>query len=429
MPDARTVFIHALAPWGAGPRTLVRQLDKENDASIRAALILALGEHTPEQLSQELGAALMPKLLGWYRTDPDPGVHGAIDWLLRHRKEGLVDRPFAWGGRQHLEQIDTELAGKPGPAGQRWYVNGQGQTFTAVRGPVEFLMGTPADEPVRPEDEILHRRTIGRSFAVAAKPVTVAEWEKFLEAMTKARRQVGHSYQKKYAPEPGCPIIDVTWYEAAMYCRWLSEAEQMAPVQMVYPPIEEILKCADGKMPLTLPARHLARTGYRLPTESELEYACRAATATRWHFGGTDTFLPRYAWFVKNSDDRTWPVGQKKPNELGLFDVHGNAWNWCHDGYRPYDKAGMADSEDDRAVQDSVLRVLRGGSFGVPGVIARCAYRMRLDATNRNIIVGFRLARTLPPAHFAVVPKESGRFHVRRTRSQEPIGNCGWPRS
>src|SRR5262249_41864896 len=107
-PDARTVLIHALAPWGADPRVLLSRLEKESDASVRAALILALGEYTAGQLPPELRAGLMPKLLAWYRTDPDPGVHGAIDWLLRHRKEGPLDRPLDWDGRTDLEKIDAE---------------------------------------------------------------------------------------------------------------------------------------------------------------------------------------------------------------------------------------------------------------------------------------------------------------------------------
>ena len=84
----------------------------------------------------QVRTALSPKLLAWYRNDPDPGVHGAIDWLLRCGTEGPVDRPIDWGGRADLGRIDADLSGKSGPAGQRWFVSSQGQTFTAVRGPV-----------------------------------------------------------------------------------------------------------------------------------------------------------------------------------------------------------------------------------------------------------------------------------------------------
>ena len=307
---------------------LIDRLAEEKDASIRAGLILALGEYPAESLPAAVRAALVPKLLSWYRDDPEPGVHGAIDWLLRHGKEGLVDRPLDWSGRQDLEKLDAELAGKPGPAGQRWHVNGQGQTFTTVRGPVEFLMGAPETERNHNKDEILHRRKIGRSFAIASKAVTVAQWSKFMKAMKEAKRELPPFDNEHYAPEPECPIMHLSWREAAMYCRWLSEVEKVPEDQMVYPPIEKILKEAEGGS-IEMPKNFLSRTGYRLPTEAEAEYACRAETETCWYFGGAAAFLPRHAWHLNNSEDRTWPVGQKKPNGLGLFDTHGNVWKWC----------------------------------------------------------------------------------------------------
>jgi len=399
-PDARTCLIHALAPRGADARVLVRRLEEEKDDCSRAALILALGEYSASQLPEEVRAALTAKLLSWYRDDPDPGVHGAIDWLLRHGQEGPAARPLDWGGRKALEAIDADLAGRPGRAGRRWFVNGQGQTFTAVRGPVEVLMGSPDDELGRTEFEGMHRRTIGRSFALAARPVTVAEWEKFIKAMKEAKRDVPLFYWKNYAPEPDCPILCVSWCSAAMYCRWLSELENVPKEQMVYPSIDEILKCADGQAPLKLPADHLSRTGYRLPTEAEFEYACRAGTATPWYCGGAEEFLPRHAWFLKNSENRTWPAGQKKPNELGLFDMLGNAWTWCQDGCRPDPDAGTEDTEDNRDIKDSLTRMLRGGSFLYQAREVRAAFREHDRPTYGGLTVGFRLARTLPPAHF-----------------------------
>ncbi len=404
-PDARTVLIHALGPRGVDPRLLIRRLDTEPDATARAALILALGEYTAEQLPAGPRAALVPRLLDRYRHDPDAGVHGAIDWLLRPDREGPADRPLAWGGRQDLERIDAALAGRAGPAGRRWYVNGQGQTLTAVRGPVAFTMGSPAGEVGRCEDEGLHRRTIPRSFAIGARPVTVAQWAKFLQAMNRAGLDVRHSYSTRYAPEADCPIISVSWYGAAMYCRWLSEVERVPREQMVYPPIADILKCADGQGPLKLPPGHLGRTGYRLPTEAEFEYAGRADTATPWSCGAAAEFLPRHGWLVTNSAARTWPTGQKKPNGLGLFDTHGHVWTWCQGGYRHYNAADLGDGEEDGEVRGGIIRVLRGGSFNTPPSLLRSAFRFGFLPTNPIFDVGLRPARTLPPDHFAVGPR------------------------
>src|SRR5262249_23284302 len=153
-----------------------------------------------------------------------------------------------------------------------------------------------------------------------------------------------HAYTKRYSPEPGGPIISVTWYEAAAYCNWLSEKEGIPKEQWCYPePVEEGMKPFAG---------HLSRTGYRLPTEAEWEYACRAGTLTSRHYGEGQELLGRYAWFLGNSRDRAWPVGQKRPNDLGLFDMHGNVWAWCQEGGWDYPDGRAEDKEDLRDITD-----------------------------------------------------------------------------
>src|SRR5205085_8719334 len=124
-----------------------------------------------------------------------------------------------------LERIDRDLAapaGKlAGPVGERrWWVNSQGQTFALVPGPVEFWMGSPDPEPKRFVEEVQHRRRISRSFAVAMQEVTVAQYQRFLQATG------GKSFAyREYCPEPACPMLNISWYRAALYCRWLSEQE------------------------------------------------------------------------------------------------------------------------------------------------------------------------------------------------------------
>src|SRR5262249_20261050 len=145
----------------------------------------------------------------------------------------------------------------------------------------------------------------------------------------KAHPEVRHSYTRRKSPDPDGPIISVTWYEAAQYCRWLSEQEGVKPEQMCYSSVEEIERCKDGRAPLPLPADYLSRTGYRLPTEAEYEYACRAEAETSRFYGAAEERLANYAWYSHNSQNRTWPVGQKKPNDFGLFDGLGNVWQWC----------------------------------------------------------------------------------------------------
>jgi serine/threonine protein kinase/formylglycine-generating enzyme required for sulfatase activity len=394
-PEARTRLIHRLGAEGPGGAALATRLQAEKDVSIRRALILALGEQRGDQVPAWLRQRLVPLLLRWYEGEPDAGIHAAIDWLLRHRKEGPNARPLDWAQAGALARIDTALPGRQRGqrAGHGWYVNGQGQTLAVVEAPEPFPMGSPPDEAGRSDGEKLHWRRIGRRFALGTKAVTVAEFERFLEA----HPEVKHSCTRALSPEPGGPIIDVTWHEAAQYCRWLSEQEGVPENEMVYPSVAEIEKSKDGVTPLRLPADHLKRRGYRLPTGAEHEYACRAGARTSRYYGSSLDLLPRYAWYIDNAKGRAWPVGQHKPNDLGLFDMHGHAC-WCQESSGPYPAAaGQApaeDSEDRRDILDGTERVLRGASFHSAAVDVRSAFRNSSRPSTRQVTVGLRVART-----------------------------------
>lgn len=375
-PRLRTNLIHRLAPLGVDAGALVKRLQEEPDASARRALILSLGQYDAAALGKDQG--LVDRLLALYADDPDPGIHGAAGWLLRR-----------WGKAEPLQGIDKQL-----PAGKRsgrrqWYLTSQGQTMVVVPGPVEFVMGSPLIEAGRSGDEALHSRRIGRTLAIAATEVTVEQFQRFLRQTP----GIQHSYSQHYAPEPACPQTAVTWYEAAAYCRWLSEKEGIDEKQMCYPAIAQI------KEGMSLPKDYLQRTGYRLPTEAEWEYACRAGSATSRYFGESEQWLAQYGWYVATSIDRSRPVASLKPNDLGLFDLLGNALEWCQDRPLPYPvdqgPKAMDDVEDTQSVQNSAGRVLRGGGFqSQPGDL-RSAYRNATEPVSRTADVGFRPARTL----------------------------------
>ena len=312
---------------------------------------------------------MTPGLLASYRDDPDPGLHGALDWLLRQ----------AWGRGDALRAIDASLAAATGPdlvrdRSRSWWVNGQGQAYAVVRGPVEFTMGSEPGEPDYFNNQRPARKRIARDFALAAREVTVRDWDRFLADHPALR----HPFDRKYAPEPDCPVVAVTWFEAAAYCRWLSEREGLPLDEMCYP---EVDRCIEG---MTLPADYLTRRGYRLPTEPEWEYAARAGAASSRSYGTPLDLLDRYAWHHANSDDHTHPVGQKRPNDLGLFDTLGNAWGWT-DGdfadHRPGDDAGTAL----RTVLDAHGRALRGGAYFIHAADLRSALRFKLPSPLRAL--------------------------------------------
>jgi formylglycine-generating enzyme required for sulfatase activity len=373
---------------------LIEQLKAETDASARRALILGLGEYGPEQLPGPVRREVTALLLRWYRDDPDAGVHGAIDWLLRHGQEGPDRRKLDWDQAKTLGQIDADLAGKP-REGRRWSVAPLGLTMIECPKPGVFQMGSPPAETERSKDETQHPRCLPRSFAIASKPVTVRQLQQFL----KENPEVEKEYSKQYAPDLDCPMINVSWYVAAQYCRWLSDKEGLPDADMCYPTIAEIQKSKeDSATPLKLPANYLQRKSYRLPTEAEWEYACRARTETsRSHGVGLD-LLPRYAWYARNSSGRSWPVGQKRPNDFGLFDMHGNVWSWCQDravSYpEPEEGKPVPDQEDKTDIRDITSRSVRGGSFVDLPPNVRSACRSGARPVVADYVVGFRPART-----------------------------------
>src|SRR5262249_27441943 len=128
---------------------------------------------------------------------------------------------------------------------------------------------------------------------------------------------------------------------------------------------------------------------------------CRAGAVTSRSYGETVELLGKYGWYVENSKERTWPVGSKKPNDLGLFDMHGNVYSWCQESYKDYpgpkDAGVFEDKEDFLSIELSNSRVLRGGSFNTQASIVRSAYRLRYVPSLRVINVGFRPVRTLTP--------------------------------
>jgi serine/threonine protein kinase/formylglycine-generating enzyme required for sulfatase activity len=403
-PRVRSYLIHRLGPLGADAAVLVKRLE-EPDVTIRRALILSLG---PEEFGQGAWTpggkkALVERLQAIYRTAADPGLHGAAEWLLRQWQQEAWLKQVQEGSAKDKEQREKRLDGirerlrkDQERTPPQWYVNGQGQTMVVIAGPVEFLMGSPPTEADHWGNEVQHKRRIGRTFALAAKPVTVKEFQRFirenkLETWFERDGQIP-PLMKKYGPDENGPAVYVDWYRAASYCNWLSKEEGIAEDQWCYEIKGNVMK---------LKAKYLSLTGYRLPTEAEMEYACRAGAVTSRYYGETEELLPRYGWYQPNSGERTRPVGGKKPNDLGLFDLHGNVYNWCQEIYQNYPEAKRGDPvEDKEDILDKARndgRVLRGGSFLYPASSVRCALRDRNVPTTRNTNVGFRPARTFIP--------------------------------
>jgi serine/threonine protein kinase/formylglycine-generating enzyme required for sulfatase activity len=387
-PTLRSFLIERLGAGGADPKVLAARLDQEPDVSVRRAILLSLGGFGLDRLPLAERQNLFPRLVALYKDDPDPGIHGATEWLLRQWGQGPLRVPLRasrrlraewllrqWWKGATLEGLERSLATGKVEAGRRWYVNHQGQTMVVVARPGVVWLG---------EGKERHQRRIDRSYAIASKEVTL---EQFLRMPSKFRK--GH---KANAQAKDCPVDCVTWYEAAAYCNWLSKQDDIPKEQWCYLPNEQG-EYAEG---MRLAPDCLDRTGYRLPTEWEWEYACRAGADTTFSFGWSWQLLDGYAWNTGNSSGRSHPVGGLRPNDLGLFDMHGNVYEWTLSSFGAEGRRVGKTLKDKEGVLVEISRVVLGGSFYNHAGDVRSAKRNMNAPAMRDHGVGFRPAKTFP---------------------------------
>ncbi len=176
------------------------------------------------------------------------------------------------------------------------------------------------------------------------------------------------------------PVEQLRWSEAAEFCNKRSQLEGLQP-------------CYD----LKTRDCNFEADGYRLPTEAEWEYACRAGTATAYFFGDNPSKLGDYAWFDKNASGRPQAVGQKRPNPWGLYDVCGNVWEWCNDFYK-VDYYQESPQQDPKGPKTGETKVVRGGAWRFSAESCRSGYRYNenpgsADACFGYDVYGFRCVR------------------------------------
>lgn len=253
------------------------------------------------------------------------------------------------GCSHHHSSAETNFAPtNPGPA---TLTNFLGMTFVAIP-PGTFMMGSKASEPGREDDEIRHEVTLTREYYLQTTPVTQGQWTAVMGSNPSSFPDCGLD----------CPVDTVTWYDVQAFIEKLN---------------------ASGEVK------------YRLPTEAEWEYAARAGSTTAFASGpiretgdGYDPVLYSMGWYKFNSKFKTHPVAQKKPNAWGLYDMHGNVWEWVANKYGPYPASPVTDPQ---GAAQGQTRVLRGGALHNDARFCRSASRHQYPPDGRYYSLGFRL--------------------------------------
>jgi formylglycine-generating enzyme required for sulfatase activity len=259
---------------------------------------------------------------------------GLIEQLTRHPYGKIRQR---LGQRAARADQDTVCAPRGG--------------YELVRIPGdEFLMGSPESEKDRSNREGPQHTVRVTDFYMGRYPVTNEEFGRFLAENTDANEP--RYWADRQYNQPRQPVVGVSWEEARQYARW---------------------------------------AGLQLPSEAQWEYACRAGTQTRFYSGDEENDLERVGWYDDNSGKKLHSVGEKEPNAYGLYDMHGNVWEWVeddwHGNYEGAPDDGRAWIDDPRGSN----RVFRGGGWYSPAGSCRSAYRYGLEPVNRYNLLGFRL--------------------------------------
>ncbi len=357
----RTAFIHGVETWHADPAGYAEPLRTTQDSAFRSGLILAVGR-IPAQGAAAAEQSLSSVLLDLYRQAPDGATHSATGWTLRQ-----WDRP-----------LPEVTAGPPGD--RHWFVNSQGQTMVKI----------PAGSFTR-KDKVNDAKeqsvTLTRTFYLCDREVSVDEFQRFMDDPDAEKPQEWWGAAKEPSPTGAHPVQNVSWYDAVLYCNWLSRRHGLTPCYE-RTGLREYEKDARGQL-VEYDAWRLVEgaTGCRLPTEAEWEYACRAGTTTQFGHGDDESLLAAYAVYHQSLSQ---PCGGKLPNAWGLFDMHGNMMEWCHDWKANHAKEDRV--EDPVGPLDGSDRSIRGGSWNTTARSCASGYRYGFNPSSRYFVLGFRVA-------------------------------------
>jgi formylglycine-generating enzyme required for sulfatase activity/transcriptional regulator with XRE-family HTH domain len=379
-PELGTQFAYQAHARGVPIETLVEQLDTVRTPRARYHLLLSLRDYPIAAIPPLVRKRAVAQAARLEHEDDDPGVHAAAAWAMRNqsvlRDEEAARAAYDPTGRRGWFTVDVE---------------DRRMTFVVYR-PGRFTMGSPDDEAERSDYESPRQdTTLTRSFALARREVSRAEFEAFMR-QTNTRGLPDIDEWSTLGTEP---VVAPTWFESVRYALWY-QVRATGKDPGGYP-----MLVFEPSSPFWMPDGAVG--DFRVPTEAEWEYACRSGSTTAYSFGSDRSLLERYGWFADNSDLKTHEPGLLRPNPTGLFNIHGQCWEWCLDWYAPYSSDPVTDpvgpDHGDR-------KVLRGGCWNLGARYARSACRNAHIPPNRNYYISFRLALTVPEIDLAWTPEQ-----------------------
>jgi formylglycine-generating enzyme required for sulfatase activity/serine/threonine protein kinase len=400
-PIQRTVFIKTLPNWHVDLAQLKQRIEDAEHPGLRSGICLAVG--SIQDLDAQMKRLWGSVLTEWYASQPDAGTHSAAGWALR--QWNIPEPPVD----------DVRVRSKEGD----WIVTEQ-TGLTMVRIPAgKFARPINKDDP-RSKKQIVR---ITRDFLLSDREVTVELFRRFVDD-TKYEGDKPFSWpgeQKFQGSSPAHPVQRVSWHDAVKFCNWLSWKESLRACYKLSKKQEPDAADPFGDN-VNLVEIIAGADGFRLPTEAEWEYACRAGTQTEFSFGDDDKDLVEYAWFMLNSARAPHPVGEKKPNAWGLYDMHGNVFEWCAD---LYDEKYCESSpqEDPRGPTEGWRRVFRGGGWSHIVSHCRASYRNWGARDFCDDHLGFRVARISQPQDKGQNPTVASSPHPQ-TAKDATVASC-----
>jgi formylglycine-generating enzyme required for sulfatase activity len=374
--SSRIEFYNAFPVWHGAPLDIAERLDglgfEPADAALRSGLCLAVGGLAPDELSVSAGERLRAALAGFYEKAPDSASHSAAGLALTR-----------WGVK-----LPPIAETRHDPADRGWYHTRDGLVMVRVLAG-SFLMGETGNA-----NSVTHPVKLTKGFFIANREVPASLLRLFLRDLDgEVVREQFPFLRNMPRLEADVAAANVPWECAVLFCNWLSrrEAKQLCyrqePAGNGIP--EGALGGAAGEWTCDFSA-----DGYRLPTEAEWEYACRAGTTTAYSFGIGDRWVDQHVVNVRNSGASPSVGGLRPPNNWGLFDLHGNVCEWCWDWFAPL--SGDREQVDPRGPAGGSLRSLRGGGFMFPATECRSASRVGHAPSMISPLAGVRLVCTLP---------------------------------